>query len=199
MPERKGSMETRKYTVYKFDELSEEGKEKAIQSYREHDDLGHVTEHLSDLFHDALVELGFSDFVKVYWSVSYSQGDNAEISRSVWRYDRDLIDRFIENWRIPALVEVAESWQAYNENRETPVLISIDSRTWGFNAVMTDDDYELLVEGEDATDALEILNQLESALYTIAKDEYEYQHSDEVIAETLLANDYDFTEDGRID
>lgn len=192
-------METREYTVYKFDELSDEAKERSIQNYREHDDLYHVTESLSDLFHDALVELGFSDYVKAYWNVGYSQSDNAEISRSVWRYDRETVDRFIDQWKIPALVDVAEQWKAYNEARETPVLISIGSRIWGFNAVMTDDEMEILVEGDEETESLEILRDLESAIYRIARDEYEYQHSDEVITEPLVANDYDFTENGDID
>ena len=51
---------------------------------------------------------------------------------------------------------------------------------------------------EDAEDiVVEALRDLAHWLYRQLEQEYEFQSSDEMVDEAIIANDYTFTEDGR--
>jgi hypothetical protein len=63
--------------VYKFEELSKEAKERAIQDWIEQGYTwdSHNSDNLSHTFKEILIDKGFGDNVEVYWSLGYCQGD----------------------------------------------------------------------------------------------------------------------------
>jgi hypothetical protein len=76
-------MQTKTYNIYTFDELDEKAKEKAREWFRVgndypslHEDL---TEKANELLKDAKIK---ADDIKVYYSLSYCQGDGAMIEMS---------------------------------------------------------------------------------------------------------------------
>lgn len=62
---------------FKFEELSEEAKEKAIKDWREngYEWDSFEVEQLTESFKEVLKEKGFEDDVEVNWGLSYCQGD----------------------------------------------------------------------------------------------------------------------------
>lgn len=80
-------METRQYTVYKFEELSEEVKVKAIEKWYENEDYPFLEEELRQ-------QIEYSDKIKIFsdikpsYSLSCCQGDglsfSAEIDLGAW-------------------------------------------------------------------------------------------------------------------
>lgn len=58
-------------------------------------------------------------------------------------------------------------------------------------------DAEQAVAAEDERQIVEAFRDLARWLYRQLEREYEYQTSDEAIDETILANEYTFTETGR--
>ena len=71
-------METRTYTVYKFDELTDQAKEKAIERYRENDDYpfleDSLTEYTAELLEKKKIVPINKDF-EIGYSLSNCQGD----------------------------------------------------------------------------------------------------------------------------
>jgi len=79
-----------------------------------------------------------------------------------------------------------------------------ESQRWYKWAQEEDPDYYNDIRYFDETDEYETLRDdftkaLLEEYSVLLQREYEYFTSGEVVAETLEANDYDFTEDGRID
>jgi len=70
-------MEKREYTVYKFNELSVEAKEKAIEKWYEQEDFFGLTDDLEESCKDLLTanKVKLKEGLKIYYSLSYCQGD----------------------------------------------------------------------------------------------------------------------------
>lgn len=69
----------------------------------------------------------------------------------------------------------------------------------GLNAWIPGDDGTGEVEDVDLTNELEwLIGKLEKKFLETLSDEYMYQLSDEAVLETLRANGYEFTRDGRL-
>ena len=78
---------TKEYKVYEFKELSREAKDKAIEEWYEHEDYPFLEENLNELLIEKLKEheATITD-PKVFYSLSYSQGDGAMFEGYVlWR------------------------------------------------------------------------------------------------------------------
>lgn len=188
----------RTYIVYKFDELSEEGKKKALEKLWDINvDDSYWYETNIDNRKEDLAKIGFED-AKIFFSGFSSQGDGASFECTV-----DLKKWFdarpMNKQSFPALAsDVADSGNYHcsikkSGRYEHEMTMSIDSRYYGENE-NAEKELGALEEVilEDARDeARDIYRELEK--------EYDYCTSEEAITETIKANDYDFTEDGKID
>lgn len=164
---------TTTHTVYTYDELSDQAKEKARQWWidgLEYDDLSDaMSEHLTEVL---LPKYKMQcDDAKVYYSLSYSQGDGAMFEGTV----------YWKSWR----VDVRQSGHYYHYNSKT---------FWNTESVKT---------GKDMPDeTAKLFNEqyvaLCQELEKYGYDYIEYEQETEVIEDNIRANEYEFYEDGKI-
>lgn len=200
-------MKTIEIKLYSFDELSQEAKEKAINDCRNNQ---HYLDYdwwdgVYDTFHEKAKAKGF-DVDKIYFSGFWSQGDGA-----MFEYSKDtdkLFNEFVEKLKI---FPMRKQWLLtqgvpymsgkhrghYYHSKCCEHSIGIESNFhWSCAELFSNwiesfsDDFN-----EFVTD---IYEDLCDELYGSLEAEYEWLISDEVIAEHLIANEYQFTEDGKI-
>lgn len=164
-------MKTIETIVYTYDELSKEAKEKAREWWNNDDDYPFLSESMDNHATYLLTKNKIkADDIKVYYSLSFSQGDGAMIQmRGMWK---------------SYTFKVTHSGHYYHYNSKE---IDLESTKTGNDA--SDKTYE-----EFNNLYVEICRQLAQYGY----DEIEYLSSEEAVAETLMANDYQFTIDGTI-
>lgn len=168
--------------VYSFEELDEDAQEKAIEEARYHNVDYEWWDFLHDEFSSELAEIGV-DAGTFYWNLDrgdYFYAPNASIS------DERL------------LLKAAGIDLRSKEARRYTVdgaHLSIETRHFGGgsarNYVETySDDPEIEEKIQDLLD-----NKFEDFKSRL-RDEQEYLTSDEAVRENLIANEYDYTEDG---
>lgn len=160
-------------TVYTFDELTPEAKEKARAWYREGDDMPFLEEYLTERATELLVAAGYevADLALVY-SLGYSQGDGLSFSATLTRKDAPGLTYNVQR----------------NDSRYT------HART--MYVTVSNDDYDSQDDEKTTEEMRDIAVQLE-------RDGYKYmeaEHSDENVDEIILVNEYTFTNTGsRLD
>lgn len=193
------------YTTYKFDELSDSAKDKAIEKLydinTDHNWHGYIYENHKEIIKSA----GF-DITKIYFSGFSSQGDGA-----MFEYDginKDiLIPEFaatlkIPNWKRKVFIsEVyvnASGKQRghYYHERSCEHYTSLECNTCGYDNIADfigsyDSEFEEFVKDKYVDLAQNVYSDLEK--------EYDYLTSRAAIIETIEANDYDFDENGNLD
>lgn len=211
-------MQTDTYPVFKYDELSDSAKEKAREWYCE--DLPWDPEYviedaatIADLFgldirqtRKTLMGGGHRYDPTVYWSGFWSQGDGA-CYEGTYKYktnsvkmvkaccgDAEVI-RIVESLAkvqrkfFYHLTAVCKHRGHYYHSGCMEVSVDIDS----------DADYsdsKLWRDAED--DVIQLLRDFADWIYRRLEEEYEYQTSEEAVAESMEANEYEFYEDGSI-
>lgn len=206
-------MKTIQLELFTFDELSDDAKQTAIESERNNDCLDYYwytneTEH----FKDCLALIGFTN-AEISFSGFYSQGDGASFTAD---YDSSLInlDELKRNdTRLYDLMARKDSIFGASgltsDNIITATVKRISHHYSHENTVAIDD---IAINGEDewiteddrvykAFEAIEnyldsMKNDLCHIIYSSLEAEYEYQTSDEYIAEILTINEYYFLADG---
>jgi hypothetical protein len=162
--------------LFKFDELSKEAKQKAINKWRDevlaNEPVPFLEEDLENQLEEELSKNKIKETGKTElgYSLGYSQGDGASFTGNFeWKgYD----------------VKISRNNSHYFHERSTNIDIS--------------------KEGEDAKP--EVYEDFKKKYYDICKkiekagyEEIEYRNSDESIAEDLRANDYDFNTSGGME
>lgn len=187
-------------TVYKFNELSDSAKEKAMNWYRG-DDGADFSYHQEYILDDAkaIGKLFGLDIDSYEYSGFWSQGDGLAFDAS-YRYVKGALAAVVafapKDKELHGIVESLQDIQRRNFYR----LYAKCTTTRGNN---------MRVEVEDSEDNYRDLkgydNQLETELESFAhwiyknlEREYEYINSDEQVIESIEANEYDFKEDGNI-
>lgn len=183
---------TKSYEVYKFAELPEEAKQKALENYCEINLEDEEWWRSDSLIDDAKeygiginldqmeFDLGRDNYL--YFFDDYVDKKNRTGNqKGIWIEDEK---KFLEGMTVTTKDMDFELW--------------IDSNTYaggvGQNFVETGNNY-------DEVDETKIQNRLKDCIDTLfdrIKADYEYSTSEEAIIETLEANDYDFTLDGKI-
>ena len=201
-------MRTININLYKYDELSPQAKEKALEHYS---DINTDYEWWDcTYFHwrDKLEEQGFSN-PKIYFSGFWSQGDGA-------CFDADIdFDTQFEQYRNYALsngtggiqraIKNHKNWiydYLYNETRYSIAVINhqyshestrqIESYCYTDTKGMLSEiysDFEEWLESKRTDLCREIYRDL--------KQEYGYLSGKECIEETLRVNEYEFTQEGK--
>lgn len=205
--------------IYKFEELSPEAKERAIAEYKDRgwDWDEHDTQMLEEYFQEQLEEIGLPGG-DIRWRLNYSQGDGVafygkvDIKEYVLKNNLatpskylPLIDA-IANDEAEVVIEI-EKRQAYHMyDHWNTMVVSSNVNTYGDPGIPGGKRWPKRV-GRPAIERLthklteiireqvkEISHKFEKAGY----EEIEYKSSDEVISENIIANDYEFTEDGEM-
>ena len=195
----------REYKVYTFDELTEEAQYKAI-------------EHLSDINVDyEWYEYDFEDYKTIgamlgieikdiFFSGFYSQGDGACFTG---RYEyknnsvKSIKEYAPEDNELHKIAEGLYLAQKVNFYRVTG---NIEHRGHYYHSRCTDitlynednQNNEYAFYGDTEYIITELLRDFMNWIYHSLNKQYEYLTSREAIIETIVANDYSFTEDGKL-
>ncbi len=185
-------------TLYKFDELSTESKERAITSFQEDDSYLDYEwdEYTINDFKTILELIGYYDIV-CYFSGFNSQGDGACFSARFSREKRCL--QKVKSYcpkeeKILNIVEQIQSEIPLHEEYEIKHSGRY-SHEYCTNVYYLGDNNKAEQLDERF---LELSRQLMRILYKKLNDEYDYLNSSEAITELIIANDYEFTEDGTL-
>lgn len=188
---------TRQYKTYTFEELSKEIQSKVlddnrdwnVNSWNENGWAEFVLEEKTEM----LKNLGFED-IKIMFSGFWSQGDGAcfEARLNIAQY---IKSHKLGN-KLKALLNaedcftynISQSGHYYHERS-----MIVEQGFWGEPSTKAQDQAENLLKLLEA----EIIN-LAHGIYKDLEKEYEYLTSDEAVKESLITNDYQFTEDGKI-
>lgn len=201
--------------LYRITELNEKAKEQALEAYR---DLNVGTgwwNHVYEDFKEICGTIGIeADTKDIYFSGFYSQGDGSKFSATInvaklvtavqnknWKTyapNEDLefptitIDRRLLNLYAKDLIDkprIIYSVRGYGVTIDQPCDFQRNR-----NTNFTNIDWRLDELTEQLATIAKILNGF---LYSSLEREYEYLSSDEGVFETIKANDYVFTEDGK--
>lgn len=170
-------MKTKRIKIYSFDELSAEAQQKAIN--------GHSS-----------INVDFD-----WWESIYEDAKNIGLKITGFDLDRN---RHASGEFILSACEVSQNiFNNHGENCSTFLTAQNFINAWQplFNNYMDEnsEDYEsneLENEMQEAEDRF--LNSLLEDYSIILQNECEYLQSDEVIKETLIANEYEFLKSGKI-
>ena len=185
--------------LYTFDELSIEAKEKAIESFQQDDsylDYNWYEYTINDF--ETILELAGYYSITCYFSGFWSQGDGACFSA-----------RFSRNKRC---LEKVKSYCSKHEEEIINIIKLIQEE------IPLHEEYEIKHSGnyshEYCTNVyylgdnqkaeklderfLELSRKLMRILYKKLEEEYSYLNSSESIIEHIKANNYEFTQDGKL-
>lgn len=188
--------------VYQFDELSPAAKERAIEWWRERDEF--FDEFVMEDLTRAAALLGVDDAEWAY-RLAYSQGDGA-LFTGRWSGDEvcsaeKLAEYFggDDGTTLEAIRATLAGFRGYHAKLVRRDYLYSHEYAVSFDYFeRLDDDGDVIDHEED--DEAEILYALRCLMrwgYDLLKREYEYQTSDEAVAESITANEMEFTEDGK--
>ena len=196
-------MKTVEVKLYKFDELSEKAQAKAIEKNRDinvHDDWHEFI--IDDWINEEIPSKGFNA-TKIYYSGFWSQGDGAMFEYNGIRYDifNEFLDtlnlspmrrKWLEKNVYPGATGRHRGHYSHEKCCSHSIYWEIANVHWTTNL------YKWLESFADNFESF-VVDKYEdicSELYRTLEEEYDYLTDDRQVAETLYANDYDFTEDG---
>lgn len=208
-------------TVYQFDELSDSAKEKARDWWREASaGDGFWAEQLPSDFADVLKACGFDvaqsrgrrSEPAIYWELNPdSAAFEATWSASdvnvapliadrpvTWKDEKGNEQRSEHNTRLVAILErMATFASVYPDSAGTVSTsrrgASIGDTEWEDHSEQADSEYQ----DTGAEQFAELARDLAHYFAWCVSREWEYVNSDEYIDDTIRANEYEFTEDGK--
>jgi hypothetical protein len=207
--------EQRTITVYKFDELSDKAKDKAREWYREcesqdfgaHGELYEPAETAAKLLgiefatHNIPLMSGKTrSEPKIYWEL-HVQGSGASFEGS-YRYNLDckrkVRSEFPTDTKLHAIADGLVEIQKKHGFTLTAKITQSGRgvHEYTMDAEVYEDDGNL-TDPETSTAVLELMRDFAKWIYKYIDAEYEYRMSDEAVDESIQANDYAFTIEGR--
>jgi|GEM_PF-1801006 len=195
------NMKTIEIQLYQFEELSQDAKANAISNYRANqwangDNLSFFSENCTEVLKD----MGFTN-PNVQCSLSYSQGDGLSFSADSYTGLRDIVigvigahhpkiaDFITDN----LTVKISGNTGRYCYASKSDIDIYLDVYAACNETPLINDVIEKVQAGLTSV-YMEICEQLEKDGYS----EIEYEDSDKFISESLISNEYNFTEDGEL-
>ena len=181
--------------VYTFDELDDEAKEKSREWYRD----GSLDYAWWDTVYDYAKEAGAALGITVdniEFSGFYSQGDGACFTgsytyRKGWRQALRAVTR---NETLECIGHRLQDAQRMVFYKGTATVVKTGHRYCDETSVRIDCEPDTTTFTDAVTDALRDFMRW---IYKSLEQEYEYLMSDECVDDTIRANDYTFTADGR--
>lgn len=209
-------MRTITKTVYKFSELSESAKHKAIERYRDSNagsGDNFWSEHLLETEFPTIASgLGWTiakpkgrSGLAIYWSGFWSQGDGLAFE-GVWRAaDIDTLALrkvYAVNKRSKAYQHLTPVERHHADELHSLIdryaAIKKAGRTAYADATTRRGNRGTVSATSREEEHQDLYDDLCHYFYKQLEREYEYQTSDESIAETLEANEYEFDEEGEM-
>lgn len=204
-------------TVYRLDELSEAAKDKARAWYREggfdydwhdavYEDFQRIAKILGIRFRTRSVRLmggGTRQEPCIWFRGFWSQGDGAAFE-GAWRHAKGAVPRIRAHAPQDAVLHgIADRLQAIQRRNFYQLCAEVThhghyTHEYSMRIAVARDSpvgQDMTADAEDIV--VEALRDLARWLYRQFEREYDYLTSDEAVDETLLANDYAFTEAGR--
>lgn len=173
-------MKTIEINLYQFNELSDEQKKKAILNNCEINFRFDWWDWVSEGAKEIGLKLNSFDIDANYCNLSFIYCADETAAKILKEYGEQTdIFKLAADYK----KECAERVAKYSDGINLEYVLEENTDQF---------DYEIADIEED------FLNKLEAEYLAILKDEYEYLSSDEGISETLIANEYDLTEDGKI-
>ena len=159
------------YELYTYDELSPEAKEKALEDYRNGNEYYFLSEDLEYKLQELLKDNKItSDDAKVYYSLSWNQGDGAMFEGNCF-------------WK-SYIIKIKQSGHYYNYNSKTYTITSVKTGKEASDTVYQD--FEKIY--------LDICSELEKAGYAYI----EYEDSEEAFKESAESNEWTFLSSGKM-
>ncbi len=208
--------------LYEYEELSEAAKEKARDWYRtitQSDDW--YFQHVIEQFVELLAIFGvtvktrtetYRNGVKrekpcVWFRGFWSQGDGASFEGSYEfkpNVAREVRKLYPTDEKLFTLASRLQNLQAKQGKKKLSSIITTSDPHYCHEYTMrfetlfggTDDWFTGPQKREHMKEFEEIMRDLARWLYRTLESEYEHQNSDEVVAENLISNEYEFTEEG---
>tara|TARA_R110001632_G_scaffold70752_1_gene164621 strand:- start:11022 stop:11612 length:591 start_codon:yes stop_codon:yes gene_type:complete len=186
-------------TVFTFDELSEEAKETAIEKNY---DINTDYEWHEFIYEDAktIGELMGINIDRIYFSGFASQGDGACFEGS-YSYEKGSVKSVTEHApKDQELHRIAQELQQLQQKHFYGLTAHVkqSGHYCHANCTQINVDSEYTPTNEDFEDEIqELLKDYMNWIYSQLEKEYDYQTSEEAIKETIEANEYEFTEDGK--
>ena len=195
-------MEIRQYKVYKFAELSEDGRKKAVEKLY---DINVDHDWWDCDYEDAkecLAILGFS-IDKIFFSGFSSQGDGACFEG---KWDASDYKPTIKK-HAPKDKELARISAGLKAIVKKYPDAGMRVKQSGHYMHKYCTSFEVWDNSDDSCNSdanceeeiIELSRDAMEWIYRRLEEQYYYLTSEKVIIETIEANDYDFTEDGKID
>lgn len=202
-------------TVYRLEELADAAKDKARGWYREgatsddwhefvYEDFETIAAMLGVELKTQTVRLyggGTRQKPRIFFSGFWSQGDGA-CFEAHYRYKAGAAKAIRQHAPQDSdLHEIADTLQSIQRRNFFQIIADVSHRGRYYHeysmSIVVDRDSPQSVTGEDEERIAELLRDLARWLYRQLEREYEYQTSDAIIDEAILANDYTFTKEGR--
>jgi len=194
---------TQTINLFKFEELTEELQQKVIEKNRDINTDFDWHESIFEYFKEDNEK--YFDIKNIYFTGFWSQGDGAMFEYS--GINENLLNEAIESLNLPKWKKQILSTQIcisgkgvqrghyYHENScDHTIYIEDNNNGYYQNIYDLIDLYSSDIEDFIITKYKDICQDL----YKNLENEHDYLQSDEVIKETLICNDYDFTEEGDI-
>ena len=192
--------------VYTFDELSDEAKERAIESNRQVNvEYWEWYESVFDIFKEKYSDL--FEITNIYFSGFWSQGDGAMFEYG--GITEKLIDEFISQLELSPLRKKivkdifyfkgsGKQHGHYYHEKCCWHIVNIESNYGyreGYYPNIDEYMYELQVDFD--VYVRERYIELAQKLYSMLESEYEWHTSDEAVSEWLINNECEFSENGE--
>jgi hypothetical protein len=195
-------MRTIKTKIYKFNELSETAKDNAIDLMRDintNDDFWYES-----VFEDAktIAKLMGIDIKNIYFRGFSSQGDGA-CFEGKYAYAKNSVKAVKEYApKDETLHKIVQSLYEIQKRYFYKITANVKRSGHYYHSRCTDIDVYVNDNGylpqTDNDNIVELLRDFMNWIYKMLETEYEYQTSNESIIGTIEANDYEFTEDGKL-
>lgn len=175
-------MEMREYKVYKYGELTEDQQQKVLENYA---DINVDCEWWDHMYEDAKTVLLKLD--------SFGLDRDRHCTGNFIEYAGDTAKKIIAEHgdtcetygtAVNYLVELAALVKEYSDGIQT-------------DTVTEDNEYDF--DNAESDMDIEFLRSILEDYSIMLQKEYDYLTTEEAIIETIEANDYDFTVDGKID
>jgi len=171
-------MRTKTVNIYQFNELSDDAKEKALNTVREW--------QVDNEWWDGVYEDANNVGIKITsFDLDRNRGAQGEFIESA----TDTANKIVEEHGPDC--ETYKTSRAFLNDRDNIILLAPKDEDGEFEDVYkVDNDLDDLEE--------EFLKSILEDYSLMLQKEYEYLLSDEAVTETIEANEYEFTEDGKI-
>lgn len=204
-------MRTEQIQIFQYDELTPEARARARDWYREVNiNENDWADWTVDDFVETLETLGFEVSSRrghsrasraVYWDTNPAAGA-FDASWSASRVDPAAIEKFLAD-RPATYVDADGKERQSVQNRDIAIvarelmeLAKKDPEAYGSTNTLRHFSMDVEFSGEGREEFEQLCRDLGEYLAIAIREEWEYQDSDEVIADNIRANEYEFTANG---